>query len=154
MTKSCFFIGHQDAEQSLMPIIKSVVEKHIVEYGVTNFVVGQYGAFDRMAARAVIDTKKRFPGITLSVLLPYHPAERAVQAPEGYDGTFYPPGMEKVPRRFAIIGANQYMINHCDCLIAYSWKTGSNTQKMLRHAKSKKTIFITEIQENVHFVSC
>lgn len=54
----CFFIGHRDASSSLMPQLESAVKKHITDYGVTDFVVGQYGAFDRMAARAVIEAKK------------------------------------------------------------------------------------------------
>ena len=30
--------------------------------------------------------------------------------PEGFDGSFYPEGMEKVPRRVAIVRANRYMV--------------------------------------------
>lgn len=115
----CFFIGHRDAELQLMPQIEAAVNRHIIEYGVTKFVVGQYGAFDRMAARAVIEAKKAFPNITLSVLLPYHPSERKIHAPEGYDSTFYPPGMETVPRKQAIVRANKYMIDNSDFLITY-----------------------------------
>ena len=53
----CFFIGHADAEPSLRRQIDEEVRRHILEYGVTEFVVGQYGAFDMMAAAAVIKAK-------------------------------------------------------------------------------------------------
>lgn len=141
----CFFIGHRDAESRLMSQIEDAVNRHITEYGVTEFVVGQYGAFDRMAARAVIDAKKIFPQISLSILLPYHPFERKVYAPEGFDGTFYPPGMETVPRRYAIIRANQYMIKHCNYLIAYAWQPVGNSKKFLEYAKQQQNIIITEL---------
>lgn len=141
----CFFIGHRDASSSLMPQLESAVKKHITDYGVTDFVVGQYGAFDRMAARAVIEAKKVFPNITLSILLPYHPSERKVHAPEGYDSTFYPPGMESVPRRFAITQANQYMIRHCDYLIAYAWQSASNAKRFLEFARHQPSITVTEL---------
>lgn len=49
------------------------IEDHIVNYGVTEFIVGNYGAFDRLAAKAVIKAKMCNPKITLSLLLPYHP---------------------------------------------------------------------------------
>ena len=108
--KSCFFIGHREASSEIYPILKEVVEYHIVEYGVTEFIVGNYGGFDRMAAKAVIEAKTRHPQITLTMLLPYHPAERPIDLPLGFDGSFYPPNMEKVPRRFAISKANRYML--------------------------------------------
>ena len=63
----CFFIGHRDAESGLMSKIEAAVHRHITEYGVTEFIVGQYGAFDRMAARAVINAKRHYPNITLSI---------------------------------------------------------------------------------------
>ena len=78
------------------------MEQHIVDFGVTEFLVGHYGNFNKLAAQAVIAAKARHPEITLLLLLPYHPAERPIQAPTGFDNTYYPPGMENVPRRFAI----------------------------------------------------
>ena len=39
------------------------IEQHIVEYGVTEFIVGNYGGFDHMAAKAVIAAKERHRGI-------------------------------------------------------------------------------------------
>ena len=47
--------------------------------------MGHYGGFDRLAARAVIKAKKTHPEVTLTLLLPYHPAERPMAAPEGFD---------------------------------------------------------------------
>jgi len=133
----CFFIGHRDAESGLMPQIEAAVSRHITEYGVTEFVVGQYGSFDRMAARAVINAKRHYPNITLYILLPYHPSERTVNAPDGYDDTFYPPGMENVPRKLAIVRANKYMVDNCDFLIAYVWHPASNAQNLLDYAYSR-----------------
>jgi hypothetical protein len=118
--KSCFFIGHREASSDILPALREAVERHIVEYEVTEFIVGNYGGFDRMAAKAVIEAKTRHPQITLTLLLPYHPAERPIDLPPGFDNSFYPPGMEKVPRRFAISKANRNTIDHTDYLIAYA----------------------------------
>ena len=86
--KSCFFIGHREAGPEILPALEDAIEKHISEYGVTEFIVGNYGGFDRLAARAVIAAKERHPDITLSLLIPYHPAERPIGTPPGFDGTF------------------------------------------------------------------
>jgi len=60
MTNSCFFIGHRDAPDSLIPELEALVERHITEYGVTVFTVGQYGRFDALAAGAVKRAKSGF----------------------------------------------------------------------------------------------
>lgn len=136
--KSCFFIGHREASAEILPALRNAVEQHIVEYGVTEFIVGHYGGFDHMAARAVIDAKVRHPEITLSMLIPYHPAERTVDLSPGFDNTFYPPDMEKVPRRLAIVRANRYVVEHVDYLIAYVWHPGSNARELLEYARKRE----------------
>ena len=136
--KSCFFIGHREASSEVLPALAEAVEQHITECGVTEFIVGNYGNFDHMAAKAVIAAKKRYPEITLSMLIPYHPAERPVELPKGFDNTFYPPGMEKVPRKLAIVRANRYMVDHVDYLIAYAWHPASNARDLVEYAKKRE----------------
>ena len=133
--KSCFFIGHREASVEVLPALTEAVERHITEYGVTEFIVGNYGGFDRMAAKVVIAAKERYPEIILSMLIPYHPAERPIEPPQGFDNTFYPPGMEKVPRRLAIVRANRYMVDHVDYLIAYAWHPASNARDLVEYAQ-------------------
>ena len=145
IAKSCFFIGHREANENIYADLRAAVEQHIVEFGVREFIVGHYGGFDRMAARAVIDAKKTHPEVTLTLLLPYHPAERPVEAPEGFDGTYYPPGMEHVPRRVAIVRANRYMVDHVDYLIAYAWHPGSNARELVEYAMGRGTTKITQL---------
>ena len=41
--KSCFFIGHREASSENLPALRTTIEQHIVEYGVTEFFVGRYG---------------------------------------------------------------------------------------------------------------
>ena len=91
-----------------------------------------------MAARAVIEAKKIHPEVTLSMLLPYHPAEQSIPTPAGFDSTYYPLDMERVPRRVAIVRANQYMVDHVDYLIAYAWHPASNARELVEYAQDKK----------------
>ena len=138
MGKSAFFIGHRDTSNEILPALTDAVETHISVYGVTEFIVGHYGGFDRLAACAVIAAKKHHPEITLSLLLPYHPAERPVEIPMGFDNTYYPFGMEKVPRQYAILRANRYVVDHVDHLIAYVWHTASNARELLEYAQKRE----------------
>ena len=136
--KSCFFIGHREASQEIVPALEEAIETHIVEYGVTEFIVGNYGGFDHLAASAVIHAKQRYPQITLASLLPYHPAERPVEKPDGFDNTYYPEGMEKVPRKLAIVRANRYVVDHVDYLIAYVWHIASNARDLVEYAQRRE----------------
>ena len=101
-------------------------------------IVGNYGDFDHLAANAVIRAKQRHPQITLSLLLPYHPAERPVEKPDGFDNTYYPAGMEKVPRKLAIVRANRYVVDHVDYLIAYAWHPASNARDLVEYAQRRE----------------
>lgn len=138
--KTCFLIGHRDVPGELREILAKAIDEAIVRDGVTEFVVGQYGAFDRMAAGCLAEAKKAHPELRLVLLLPYHPAERPVALPRGFDASFYPPGMEKVPRRLAIVRANEYMARHCDVLICYALLENSNPGKIIRIANDNSTV--------------
>lgn len=145
--KSCFFIGHREASEDILPVLLRTIEQHITEYGVTEFIVGSYGGFDRLVAHALIETKKHYPHIILTLLLAYHPGERPVIMPQGFDQTFYPPGMENVPRRYAIVRANRYMVDHVDRLISYAWHLASNARNLVEYAQKRlgRGLIITSI---------
>ena len=129
--KSCFFIGHRNAPETLRPVLDAAIERHISEYGVTEFIAGHYGSFDYMAAGAVKQAKKRHPEVTLVLLLPYYPFPYDTG---GYDSTYYPEGMETVPKPFAIVRANEYMIKTCEYLICYDAGLIGNTGKLVKKA--------------------
>jgi hypothetical protein len=130
---TCFFIGHREASDSLLPQLSNAVERHIIELDVTDFAVGSYGWFDSMVARTVKAAKKRHPEVTLTLLLHYHPHDCPIPTSNGFDGTFYPPWMETVPKRAAIVRANRYMVEHSDYLIAYAWHPASNARDLTEY---------------------
>lgn len=147
--KTCFFIGHRDTPAEIYPALYAAIEDHIVNYGVREFIVGHYGSFDRLAASAVKAAKHFYPEVKLTLLLPYHPAERSIPTTDGFDSTFYPPEMESVPRKAAIIRANRYVVDHVNYLIAYVWHPVSNAWELVEYAKrraKKDALVITLIK--------
>ena len=131
---SCFFIGHRETDAALLPKIKAAAECLIQQQQVSDFYVGMYGNFDSLTGEVVIQLKHEYLDVRLFLVIPYHPADRPIEAPPGYDGTFYPDGMEAVSRRYAIIKANRKMIDNCDWLIAYVTHTVSNAHNLLEYA--------------------
>ena len=140
--KSCFFIGHREADERLLPILTAAIERLITEEQVSFFYVGGYGGFDRIAATAVMRMKLHHPEITLMLVLPYHPGERPIETPNGFDGTYYPEGLEKVPRRYAIVRANEIMAKQSDWLISYVRHGASNSRSILEYAQKQGTACI------------
>jgi hypothetical protein len=70
------------------------------------------------------------------LLLAYHPAERPVQLTNGFDGSYFPP-LEGVPRQYAIVRANQFMVDTADSIICYVNRIG-NTRKLLEQAERRQ----------------
>ncbi len=143
--KSCFFIGHGEADERLLPRLESGIEQLITKENVRYFYVGGYGGFDGVAAYAVKKAKRQHPDITLMLVLPYHPAERPIEKPPGYDGTYYPEGLEKTPRPFAIVKANQLMVDSCDWLVCYVRHGASNSRKLLDYAQRREKMGLIRI---------
>lgn len=144
----CFLFGHRDAPASIQQKIEEAVEHHYLEHGVDHFIVGSYGSFDRMAAGVVKAVKQRHSDICLTLLLPYHPAERPIETPPGFDGTLYPEGMESVPRKYAIVRANQYMIKNADTVICYVKHFG-NTGALLEQAQKRSDLYVQNLAEEI-----
>ena len=134
--KRCFFIGHRHAEEAIYPELLVAVERHIEKYAVREFLVGKYGSFDSMAARAVLQAKEKHPAVRLTLLTPYHPASKPVLLPQGFDDIYYP--FEKpIPPRTAIIHANEKAISMSDYLIAYVYHPGK-ARDFLNYAQKNK----------------
>lgn len=151
MGASCFFIGHRETGMDVSPALAEAVERHIAEYGVTDFFVGHYGCFDGFAAQAVKEARERHPEIRLTLVLPYHPAIRPIKVPKGFDGTFYPWEDEKIPKRLAIIKTNQRMVDICDYLITYAYHFLGGTGQIVEYARkqeAKKQIKVTNLSQN------
>ena len=136
--KCCFFIGHREADERLLPRLELEIDRLIRSENVRYFYVGGYGGFDQIAVTAVKRAKKKYPDVTLMLVLPYHPAECPIEKSPGYDGTYYPDGLEKTPRPFAIVKANRIMVDTCDWLVCYVRHGASNSRNLLEYAQRRE----------------
>ena len=143
--KSCFFIGPREADERLLPRLELVIDRLIQKENVRYFYVGGYGGFDRIAAAAVKRAKQKHSDITLMLVLPYHPAERTVPTPNGFDGTYHPEGLENTPRRYAIVRTNKIMVDSCEWLVCYVRRGASNSRNLLEYAQRREAKGIIQI---------
>lgn len=118
---ACTFFGHRDCyglrEEDLE---RAIVE--LIGVGVDSFYVGNQGHFDAVTRKLLRKLQKEYPHIHYSIVLAYLPTERQVY--EEYGDTIYPEGLECVPRKFAILKRNEWMLHrshYCICYISHSW---------------------------------
>jgi hypothetical protein len=137
MEKLCFLFGHRDAPNTLAPLLDAALEQHCDRHGIRVFVVGSRGHFDRMAAAALNRLKARRPQVRVLLLLAYHPARQQRDVPAGFDGTWYPDGMETVPHRLAIVRANHIALRAAHSVICFVSGPG-NTRTLLEHALTQR----------------
>ena len=110
------FSGHRDFhwDGQVIQWLHTTVDG-LVQDGADEFLLGGYGGFDTCAASVVWNLKQKYPNIRSTLVLPY--LGRRVES-ERYDGTLYPP-LEGVPKRYAILKRNEYMIDKSSAVVAY-----------------------------------
>lgn len=138
---TCCFFGHKDTPSSVYDKLKEVVEKLIVEDGVTSFLVGNQGHFDSLALSALRHFKEKYPYINYNVVLAYMPAEKEEWNPYEFGETMLPEGIESVHPRYAISWRNKWMVNESDVVVAYITHSWGGAAKYVEMAEKKgKTI--------------
>ena len=148
MNKKCFMFGHHDTPHYLFDSLEQAV-LGAYRRGIRQFIVGTRGAFDHLAAAAVNKVKRYHDDISLYILLSYHPSENHIYSNINCDGFIYPP-LENVPRKYAIVRANHYIVETCDYIICFVFHSG-NTMTLLKKSKARGIPIINlGTQENQH----
>lgn len=132
------FCGHSDLadEESIRDWLFETTHLLILR-GAHQFLLGGYGKFDSLAASVVWYLKKQALDIESVLVLPY--PDQKLDCSH-YDCTLYPP-LEKVPRRYAIVKRNEWMVDHSDTVVSYVTHGWGGAAKTLAYAKRRhKTI--------------
>ena len=128
----CTFFGHRDADDSIKAKLKDTILQLIKE-GVTDFYVGNNGAFDFYVQTVLKDITKEHK-VNFSVILS-NVNEMSIGADQSY--TIFPEGLEKALPKFAISKRNDWMINNSQIAITYVNHHFSSSYKWLEKARKK-----------------
>ncbi len=104
-----------------------------------DFFVGEYGNFDAFAYDCVKKFKKDHAQANLIFITPYFLSEsekNSFSHQKQFDFIIYPE-LENVPRRYAIIHRNRWIVEQADILIAYVTHTYGGAYTMYQYAKRK-----------------
>ncbi len=131
--KSCTFFGHRDCPNGILPALRAAVEKGILQDGIDTFYVGREGAFDTLVASVLLEMTEKYPHIRFFVVLAYLP--RAPLAGELQERTILADGVERVPRRFAILRRNEWMLERSEAVIVYVTRSFGGAAAFLQKAR-------------------
>ncbi len=115
------FCGHGNIDYDIVTtekLYKTIEE--LIHAGADEFLLGGYGKFDILAVETVNRLKLKYPHIKTILVTPY--LERKYRT-HMYDEIIYPP-LENIPRKFAILKRNEWMVDHSAVIIAcirYPW---------------------------------
>ena len=135
------FFGHSNAPSSIESVLEAILTELVQKKDADTFYVGNHGNFDHSVRRTLSKIKKQYPHITYAVVLAYLPTEQDPLAPTDYQNTLYPYGIEQIPRRFAIVWRNKWMIEQSDTVVTYVQHEGGGAARFKKIAERKgKTI--------------
>ena len=103
------FIGHNECFGLSAEKLKNTI-RELIKKGVTDFLSGGQGGFDRLCGRCVYELKKEFPHINNYLVIPY--LSFNVYDKELFDSIIYPDGFEKYNFKSAIPARNRYMVDN------------------------------------------
>ena len=139
--KKCCFAGHKDiSDENVRQKAFSIIEYLVKNYGVNIFLVGNYGAFDRMIAGILNEIKKMYC-IKIELIIPYLTQEIIINKAfyeRNYDTVCVPTFAPSTPNKYKIGKTNEYMINHSDYLICYVCHEWGGAAKTLEYALKMK----------------
>ena len=127
--------------------LKQFLINEIIKNPTCKFYLGGYGDFDSLCLRTLRELKTDFPDIELLFITPYLDKNysKLELAKYYYDDVIFPP-IENVPRKFAILKRNEWMVEEADLVIAYVKYSWGGAAKTLEYAKRKKAPIINIAQ--------
>ena len=143
------FCGHSDFmfSDDVKQQLKDILLREIIKNPTCKFYLGGYGDFDSLCLRTLRELKKEFQDIELIFITPYidENYSKLEFAKYHYDDVIFPP-LESIPRKFAILKRNEWMVDEADLVIAYVMYSWGGAAKTLEYAKRKKVPIINIAQ--------
>lgn len=146
MDRCCGFFGHRDFfcdDADLIKIKNEILS--CINRGIYSFLICFYGNFDGACASIIYNLKKKYPQIKSYLVIPYrdkkfHTLEKEY-IKETFDEIIYPP-IENIPKKFAILKCNEWIVSQCDYLIFYVNFSFGGAYKTMEFAHRKKKKYI------------
>ena len=133
----CCFFGHRNVVEGVRESVRECLVRLITKENATKFYVGTHGELDRIVYGELKKLKREYPSIDYAVVLAYFPKNETEYDPQE---TVYPEGLERVPKRAAIVARNHWMIRSSDCVVVWTRGIGNSSALADFAAKQGKRV--------------
>lgn len=143
----CTFFGHHDCPSSVKPRLQTILIDLIENSGVDTFYVGNQGTFDAIVHTVLSELKQIYPHIHCTIVLAYMPHHNSTLGKAYEANTILPEGIENVPKRFAIVWRNKWMLRQAEYVVAYVIHSAGGAARFVEMARRQgKTVVNTADQ--------
>lgn len=132
--KICTFFGHRDCSESIIPELYKKIEELIVNEKYRVFYIGNHGNYDRYVSNVLALLKNEYK-IKVYIVLAYLPTNENNNFKHE---TILPDGIETVPKKFAIIYRNKWMVDRSDTVLTYVQNNFGGAAQFKEYAIKKK----------------
>ena len=143
---ACTFFGHRDLNVDIRPLLLKELSFLIESCGVTDFYVGNSGKFDFVVQGVLRELSAKTPSLQYNIVLGYLPRKDDCR---DFSNTIYPEGIESVPRRFALLFRNKWMVLHSDFAVCYITHSFGGAFQAVEYAK-KQGLEIINLAEKLN----
>ena len=136
---TCVFIGHRQCHDFDTGLLKFEMDR-IMFLGVSEFLCGGMGEFDRICAGTVRRLKRDYPHVKCTWVIPYYTAKLEWER-EDYDEIIFPEYKHKSCKA-RIVERNRYMADASSaaiCHVRYAW---GGAAKTFEYARKRGLIMI------------
>ena len=148
----CMFYGHRkvwEATIEVAALAKEEIQK-LVSNGVNEFWTGGMGEFDHICKHFVLELRKS-ENLQLKLVLPYI-TQKANKYKDLYGLNYNEiiiPDLPDVHYKRKITLRNRWMVEQCDCILAYVWREGGGARQTLQYAASHSRIQIINLADRI-----
>lgn len=132
--KTAIFIGHDNCFGLDVEKLKNTIEL-LIKNGVTEFISGGMGGFDRTSARAVFDLKAKYPHIKNNIMIPY--LNYKIFNEDLFDEIILPEGIEILPPKLTIVFRNHEMVDNAQYAVCFVNHSTGGAASTYRYAVRK-----------------
>ena len=133
------FIGHNECFGVSKEQVKDAI-RELIGKGVTDFLSGGQGGFDRLCGRCVYELNMDYPQINNYLVIPY--LSFNIYDKELFDSIIYPDGFEKYHYKAAIPARNKFMVDNSGYAICYITHSWGGAAKTYERAKKKQLCIV------------
>ncbi len=144
----CIFAGHREIfECDIERHIEAAIEGILQKDSAFVFYSGEMGEFDRKCSAAVRNAKKHHPelDIRLIAVLPYMTSSINTNKDfyeRSFDDVIIPTELANIHYKATIPKRNKWLVDHCDCLIAYVYHSFGGAYMTMKYAARHNKMII------------